>query len=58
MREADIEIQLPDHELKMIHETTRGLPYRDPFGVWTNKEILRNRQEKILQTKKSNFSKA
>jgi len=51
MREADIEIPLPDHELKMIRETTRGLPYRDPHGVWTNKEILRNRQERIIQSK-------
>jgi radical SAM protein (TIGR01212 family) len=50
-READIEIRLPDHELKLIRETTRGLPYRDPHGVWTNKEILRNRQESILERK-------
>ena len=51
MRSEDIEIPLPDHELKMIKETTRGLPYRDPYGVWTNKEILRDRQERILQAK-------
>ena len=51
MRAEDIEIPLPDHELKMIRETTRGLSYQDPFGVWTNKEILRNRQERILQDK-------
>ena len=51
MREADIEIPLPDHEIKMIRETTRGLPYRDPYSVWTNKEILRDRQERILHFK-------
>jgi tRNA U34 5-methylaminomethyl-2-thiouridine-forming methyltransferase MnmC len=51
MREADIEIPLPDHEIKMIRDTPRGLPYRDPHGVWTNKEILRNRQERILKAK-------
>ncbi len=51
MRAEDIEIPLPDHELKMISETTRGLPYRDPYGVWTNKEILRDRQERILEAK-------
>ncbi|MEN7973010.1 MAG: TIGR01212 family radical SAM protein [Verrucomicrobiota bacterium] len=51
MRREDIEIPLPEHELKMIHETTRGLPYRDPHGVWTNKEILRDRQERIIQSK-------
>jgi len=51
MRPEDIAIPLPDHELRMINETTRGLPYRDPYGVWTNKEILRDRQERILQAK-------
>ena len=53
MREQDIETPLPDHELKMILETTRGLPYHDPHGVWTNKEILRDRQERILARKNS-----
>ncbi|MBT8042807.1 MAG: TIGR01212 family radical SAM protein [Pontiella sp.] len=48
MRNEDIEVPLPDHEIKLIRETTRGLPYRDPHGVWTNKEILRDRQERIL----------
>ena len=52
MRAEDIEIPLPDHELEMIRNTTRGLPYRDPHGVWTNKEILRDRQERILAMKK------
>ncbi|MBN2684938.1 MAG: TIGR01212 family radical SAM protein [Pontiellaceae bacterium] len=51
MRPQDIEIPLPDHELNMIKETTRGLPYRDPYGIWTNKEILRDRQERILAAK-------
>ena len=51
MRPQDIEIPLPDHELKMIKETTRRLPYRDPYGIWTNKEILRDRQERILAEK-------
>jgi tRNA U34 5-methylaminomethyl-2-thiouridine-forming methyltransferase MnmC len=51
MRAEDIEIPLPDHEINMIRDTTRGLPYRDPYGVWTNKEILRDRQDRILQVK-------
>jgi len=51
MRAEDIEIPLPDPELKMIRETTRGLSYRDPHGVRTNKEILRDRQERIIQSK-------
>ena len=53
MREEDIAVPLPDHEIKLIRETTRGLPYRDPYGVWTNKEILRERQERILEAKAS-----
>ena len=53
MRQEDLEIPLPAQELEMIRETTRGLPYRDPHGVWSNKEILRDRQERILQIKKS-----
>jgi radical SAM protein (TIGR01212 family) len=56
MRAEDIEIPLPDHELKMIRETTRGLPYHDPHGVRTNKEILRNRQERIIQSKQEESS--
>jgi radical SAM protein (TIGR01212 family) len=55
-QEKDIEIPLPDHELKMIRETTRGLPYHDPFGIWTNKEILRNRQERIIKSKQEQSS--
>ncbi|MEE9368462.1 MAG: TIGR01212 family radical SAM protein [Pontiella sp.] len=53
MRSEDIEIPLPDDELEKIRDTTRGLPYRDPYGVWTNKEILRDRQERILHVKAS-----
>ncbi len=53
MRMEDIAIPLPTYELKMIRETTRGLSYRDPHGVWTNKEILRDRQERILRAKAS-----
>ena len=51
MRIEDIDIPLPDHEVDMIRDTTRGLPYRDPHGVWTNKEILRDRQDRILEAK-------
>jgi len=51
MRAEDLKTPLSDSEIKLIHETTRGLPYHDPFGVWTNKEILRDRQERIIQSK-------
>jgi len=51
MRAEEIIIPLPDEEIRSIRETTRGLSYRDPHGVWTNKEILRDRQERILAMK-------
>ncbi|MDF7808238.1 TIGR01212 family radical SAM protein [Pontiellaceae bacterium B12219] len=51
VRAEDIEIPLTEPEQIMIRESSRGLPYRDPHGVWTNKEILRNRQERIIQYK-------
>jgi len=53
MRAEDIEIPLPEREMQLILETTRGLPYLDPYGVRTNKEILRDRQERISKAKKS-----
>jgi radical SAM protein (TIGR01212 family) len=53
MRAEDIKIPLPGPENNLIRETTRGLPYRDPHGVWTNKEILRDRQGCILRAKAS-----
>ncbi|WP_372846622.1 TIGR01212 family radical SAM protein [Pontiella sp.] len=56
LRPEAIEIPLPDHETEMIRTTTRGLPYRDPYGVWTNKEILRDRQERIIQSKQEDSS--
>ncbi len=56
MRGEAIQIPLPDHELAMIRDTTRGLPYRDPHGIWTNKEILRDRQMRILQSKQEHPS--
>jgi radical SAM protein (TIGR01212 family) len=52
LQEEKITIPLLPEELKTIRETTRGIPYRDPHGIWSNKEILRNRQEQILQKKR------
>ena len=48
-----IAIPLNPNEQKTIQTTTRGIPYHDPFSVWTNKEILRHRQNQILKTKNS-----
>ncbi|MDZ8119967.1 TIGR01212 family radical SAM protein [Pontiella agarivorans] len=56
LREDLIEIPLPAHEMRMIRETSRGLPYRDPYGVRTNKEILRDRQENIIKCKQEGTS--
>jgi tRNA U34 5-methylaminomethyl-2-thiouridine-forming methyltransferase MnmC len=53
MRSEDIELSISDQELHTLRATSRGLPYRDPHGVWTNKEILRDRQERILKAKAS-----
>ena len=37
------------------YQSTRGIPYLDPHGTWSNKEILRDRQEriKIFKSQKS-----
>ncbi|MDD2235794.1 MAG: TIGR01212 family radical SAM protein, partial [Kiritimatiellae bacterium] len=41
------QIRLPigPDELKTIRETPRGMPYRDPWLIWTNRDILRERQQ-------------
>lgn len=52
LQQKYIDRPLPAKELEVIQQTTRGLPYRDPHGVWTNKEILRDRQERILKQKR------
>ncbi len=44
--------ELPVEELARIN-SLRGIPYRDPYGIWSNKEILRERQEKIIASKKN-----
>lgn len=52
LRAEEIELPLAESELETIRATTRGLPYRDPHGIRTNKEILRDRQERILASKR------
>jgi uncharacterized protein len=53
LQAEQITLPIPLHEQIMMRETTRGIPYSDPYGVWTNKEILRHRQEQILRQKAS-----
>ncbi|MFC1467528.1 TIGR01212 family radical SAM protein [Verrucomicrobiota bacterium] len=47
----DISLQISETELDAIRNTTRGLPYRDPYLCWTNKQILRHRQELVTEMK-------
>lgn len=42
-----ISIPVSETERKEIEETTRGLPYRDPYLCRTNRDILRERQRVI-----------
>lgn len=49
---AMIHRPLPAKEQQLIHASTRGIPYRDPHGTWTHKEILRFREERIRNYKK------
>jgi uncharacterized protein len=44
MRADDIEHPISDRELETIRATSRGIPYRDPCGSWSNSKILRQRE--------------
>jgi radical SAM protein (TIGR01212 family) len=48
---ADIQAGIAEAELIAIRETTRGLPYRDPHLCWSNKQILRHRQDRVVALK-------
>ena len=43
-----IEIPLTENKIKEITYSTKGIPFRDPFLVRTNKEILREREKELL----------
>ena len=43
-----IEIPLTENKIKEIIYSTKGIPFRDPFLVRTNKEILREREKELL----------
>ncbi len=45
---------LPESDLEQF-KTTRGIVYRDPFNVWPNKEILRQREFAIKEQKIKKF---
>ncbi|WP_176761276.1 TIGR01212 family radical SAM protein [Desulforhopalus singaporensis] len=42
--------ELPERDLHLIN-SVKGIPYRDPSGTRTNKEILRAREYEILRAK-------
>lgn len=44
---------LDENELYLIRKTPRGIAYRDPKGCWTNKQILRHRQERVVRHKRA-----
>lgn len=49
---VDILCSISVDELVAIKNTPRGFPYRDPHLCWTNKQILRQRQDLVIEAKK------
>ena len=46
-----IDIPLTDDEIDKIFSSTKKIPYRDPFLLRTNKEILRAREKELINLK-------
>ncbi|MEI7942949.1 MAG: MnmC family methyltransferase, partial [Candidatus Riflemargulisbacteria bacterium] len=51
---SNIQNPLPESDTALF-ETTRGLVYKDPFHIWPNKEILRQREFSIKELKNQKF---
>ncbi len=47
----DIILKISAEELDSIQNSTRGFPYHDPNLCWTNKHILRARQDRVVAAK-------
>jgi radical SAM protein (TIGR01212 family) len=45
---------LPESDIDLF-QTTRGIVYKDPFQIWPNKEILRQREFSIKEQKNKKF---
>jgi radical SAM protein (TIGR01212 family) len=43
-------------ELHLIHETARGVHYRDPSHIWSNGQILKDRQDRMRAFSESRFA--
>ncbi|OVE81480.1 TIGR01212 family radical SAM protein [bacterium M21] len=48
---TDIELPLETQEVETIRSTTKGIPFRDPHGTTSNREILRNREQAVTAFK-------
>ncbi len=48
---ADIEFPLEQQERENMATSTKGIPFHDPHGTWTNKEILRHREDAVRRFK-------
>ncbi|MDA3925690.1 MAG: TIGR01212 family radical SAM protein [Kiritimatiellae bacterium] len=44
IRAEDIHLPIVSEELELIKDTKRGIPYRDPEQVWSNRRILKERE--------------
>jgi radical SAM protein (TIGR01212 family) len=42
---------LTTEELHALETTTRGIPFHDPQLVWTHREIIRDREQRIIEFK-------
>ena len=46
-----IQQPLPIEEREILATATRGIPFYDPQLVWTHREIIRDREKRVLQFK-------
>ncbi len=51
---SNINNPLPESDLALF-KTTRGVVYKDPFHIWPNKEILRQREFEVMEKKNKKF---
>ena len=40
-----------ENERNFLRATTRGIPFHDPHLLWTHREIVRDREQRILEFK-------
>mgnify|MGYP001185957825 FL=1 len=42
---------ISEKEQHSLETTTRGIPFHDPHLLWTHREIVRNREQRIIDFK-------